>query len=216
MTVDGVERLDPDNTYRKAITRVLVSSVLDDDFHKKVIVWSLACFGLNPEFAVSESSLNGLSNGYQQPEKLGVDRWLAMLAARSQVAGACVVVDCGSAITVDAVTSHGEHLGGYIAPGFRLMREALNAGTTAIKLTQIGYSENTFPGRNTVAAIKAAELSMIIGIIDHAKAALCHYERIEPMLLIGGGDGEWLSSILIDGIYKEDLVLDGLAIALAD
>jgi type III pantothenate kinase len=216
LTADGIELLVWVGAPNHAISRVLVSSVLDDEYHKKIITWSLSCFKLNPEFAISEPYACGLSNGYQQPEKLGVDRWLAMLAARSQWAGACVVVDCGSAITVDVVTSHGEHIGGYIASGLRLMREALNTNTTAIKLTHIGYPEDTFPGRNTVAAIKAAELAMLMGLIDHAKAALRHYEKTEPRLLITGGDGEWLSSVLTDGFYKEDLVLDGLSIALAD
>jgi type III pantothenate kinase len=216
LTADGVEQLVLDGISFSQITHVFVSSVLDDDYRKKVIAWALSCLGLNPEFAISELSVKGLSNGYQQPEKLGVDRWLAMLAARSQNTGASIIVDCGSAITVDILTSHGEHLGGYIAPGLRLMRDALSANTTAIKLTQIGYPENTFPGRNTVAAIKAAELSMIVGLIDQAKLALRHYERVEPKLLITGGDGEWLSAMMTDGIYKEDLVLDGLSIALAD
>jgi len=198
------------------VTRVLVGSVLGDDYARKLAAWSITHLGLNPEFAVSEPACNGVVNGYQQPEKLGVDRWLAILAAKAKTPSACVVVDCGSAITVDLVTSQGEHLGGYIAAGLRLMREALGLKTTLIKLGQIGYPENDFPGRNTVAAIKSAELAMVAGLVEHAKAVLRHYDSRDADLLVTGGDGEWLVSTLKEGIYQEDLVLDGLDIALTE
>lgn len=196
------------------IERVLIGSVLGEDYAKKLATWSLTYLKLNPEFAVSEPRCNGVVNGYQQPEKLGVDRWLGILAAKAKTPSACILVDCGSAITVDLVTSQGEHLGGYIAPGLRLMRQALGANTAAIKLGQIGYPENDFPGRNTVAAIKSAELAMIAGLVEQAKAVLRNYDR-EAVLFVTGGDGEWLAATLRDGCYLEDLVLDGLSIALA-
>lgn len=197
------------------IRRVLIGSVLGDDFARKLASWSITYLGINPEFAVSEPHADGVINGYQQPEKLGVDRWLAILAASAHTGAARVIVDCGSAITVDLVTSQGEHLGGYIAPGLRLMREALESKTAAIRLGQIGYPENNFPGRNTVAAIKSAEFAMIGGLIDQAKSVLKNYEKSEASLLVTGGDGEWLVAMLKDGAYCEDLVLDGLHIALA-
>lgn len=197
------------------IERVLIGSVLTDDYARKLAAWSISHLGLNPEFAVSEPYCNGVVNGYQQPEKLGVDRWLAILAAKAKSASACVVVDCGSAITVDLVTSQGEHLGGYIAPGLRLMRDALGMKTAAIKLGQIGYPENDFPGRNTVIAIKSAELAMISGLVDHAKSVLRSYDLHHAQLLVTGGDGEWLVSMLKGAVFHEDLVLDGLHIALS-
>lgn len=196
------------------LQRVLIGSVLGDDFARKLASWSIACLGINPEFAVSEPHANGVSNGYQQPEKLGVDRWLAILAASVHTDSARVIVDCGSAITVDLVTSQGEHLGGYIAPGLRLMREALESKTAAIKLGQIGYPENSYPGRNTVAAIKSAELAMIAGLVEQARSVLKTYDMSDAKLLVTGGDGEWLVAMLKDGLYQEDLVLDGLHIAL--
>ncbi|GGY60753.1 type III pantothenate kinase [Cellvibrio zantedeschiae] len=198
------------------IEQVLVGSVLSDDYARKLAAWSISHLGVNPQFAVSEPHCNGVVNGYQQPEKLGVDRWLAILAAKAKDPSACVIVDCGSAITVDLVTSQGEHLGGYIAPGLRLMREALATKTSAIKLGQIGYPENDFPGRNTVLAIKSAELAMIAGLVEHAKSILRNYDSHGAHLLVTGGDGEWLVSMLKEGAYHEDLVMDGLDIALAE
>jgi type III pantothenate kinase len=213
-TSDSLNGVISSELGNESILRVLIGSVLDDDFRKKLVAWSLGCFGINPEFAVSEPRCNGVINGYQLPEKLGVDRWLAILAAKAHTPGASIIVDCGSAITVDLVTAQGEHLGGYIAPGLRLMREALGANTSAIKLGQIGYPDNDFPGRNTVAAIKSAELAMISGLVTRAKAALLHYEASEPAIWVTGGDGQWLSSQLENSRFEADLVLDGLAIAL--
>lgn len=215
LTSDGLEQIAITDVSRNNISRVLVSSVLDDDYRKNIVAWSLGYLGLNPEFAMSEPNGHGVTNGYQQPEKLGVDRWLGILAVRAKSAEAFVVIDCGSAITVDVVTAQGEHLGGYIAPGLKLMREALTVKTNAINLGRIGYPEDSFPGRNTVLAIKAAELIMITGLVAHAKNILQHYEMTEPTLWITGGDGEWLSTVLENSIFVEDLVLDGLSIALA-
>jgi type III pantothenate kinase len=215
LTRDGFAATASHELAAANIERVLIGSVLDNDYARKLAAWSLTYLGVNPEFAVSEPHAHGVINGYQQPEKLGVDRWLAILAARAQAAAGAVVVDCGSAITVDLLTSQGEHLGGYIAPGLRLMREALSANTTAIKLGQIGYPDNNFPGRNTVAAIKSAELAMISGLVEQAKAILHNYDHGDASLLITGGDGEWLRTMLDEGVYHEDLVLDGLSIALA-
>lgn len=195
-------------------TRVLVSSVLGDQLSKKIIGWSLNTFGLNPEFAISETYSHGISNGYQQPERLGVDRWLGILAAKTLTQNAYIVVDSGSAITVDVVTAAGEHLGGYIAPGLSLMCDALSRNTVAIKLAQIGYPESAFPGRNTVAAIKSAEMAMIKGLVEHAIDVLKNYQTQAPDIFITGGDGIWLSSEFIGSTYIEDLVLDGLSIAL--
>lgn len=199
-----------------AINRVMVSSVLSDEYNKSVAAWSLRELGLNPEFAISELSCNGVINGYQQPERLGVDRWLSILAAKSKVNAGCVIVDCGSAITVDLVTSWGEHLGGYIAPGLRLMREALDLKTAKVEQIKMGYADTIFPGRNTSSAIKAAELAMIAGLIGQAEAILRNYDSTDATLCITGGDGEWLSSMLANSIFIEDLVLDGLSIALGN
>lgn len=214
LTPEGFDAVTSNELAGAGIERVLVGSVLGDDYARKLASWAIAYLGVNPEFAVSEPHCNGVVNGYQQPEKLGVDRWLAILAAKAQSSSASVIVDCGSAITVDLVTSQGEHLGGYIAPGLRLMREALNTKTTAIKLGQIGFPENDFPGRNTVAAIKSAEFAMVSGLVEHAKAILRNYESNDANVLVTGGDGEWLVGVLKSAIYEEDLVLDGLQIAL--
>lgn len=213
-TSESLDRMTLDDVPLDAIKRVMVSSVLSDEHRKGLAAWSLRRLGLNPEFAVSEFSCNGIINGYQQPEKLGVDRWLGILAAKSTTHKGCVVVDCGSAITVDLITSSGEHLGGYIAPGLRLMRESLNLKTAGITFGKLDYADTLFPGQNTLSAIKAAELAMFTGLVAQAKTILRNYDPADATLYVTGGDGEWLSSMLVNSVFVEDLVLDGLSIAL--
>jgi type III pantothenate kinase len=196
------------------IERVLVGSVVGEEYTKRLAAWSIAHLGINPEFAASEISCGKVVNGYQQPEKLGVDRWLAILAARSKCASSCVVIDCGSAITVDLVTRQGEHLGGYIAPGLRLMRNALESQTAGIRFGQIGYPEDAYPGRNTVVAIKSAEMAMMLGLVEHAKQVLRIYDAGAAAVYVTGGDGEWLAAHLKGSYFIEDLVLDGLFISM--
>lgn len=82
--------------------------------------------------AKSEAQAFGVTNAYLQPEKLGVDRWLALLAARRHHASPVCIADCGTAITLDLLDEHGRHLGGMISPGLELMRKSLSAGTAAL------------------------------------------------------------------------------------
>ena len=99
-TRDGLSQLDDErfSDQSNSIDRVLIGSVLGDDFTKKIANWFLARLNINPEFAESELRCNGVTNGYQHHERLGVDRWLGILAAKSKTAQACVVIDCGSAM----------------------------------------------------------------------------------------------------------------------
>ena len=192
-----------------SITRVLVASVLGEGFRKQFSLWVAEHLSVSAEFAISEPHAFGITNGYQEPEKLGVDRWLAVIAARKRCSGGGIVVDCGSAVTVDLFTQDGEHLGGYIAPGLQLMRRALGNGTIQIKLGLIGYPDTVFPGRHTIAAIKSAELAMLNGLVTAAKACLSAYEQQPPSIIVTGGDGSWFSE-QVDGHYVEDLVFEGL------
>ncbi len=75
----------------------------------------------------------GVVNGYEEPGRLGVDRWMGALAGY-QLAGGCCAVDCGSAITIDFVLPGGQHLGGFIIPGLRLMKESLKLGTRNVAI----------------------------------------------------------------------------------
>ena len=108
------------------ISRVRVACVANQTITRRIDDWVAQQWQLVPEYAHTQAYYQGLTVAYQDERRLGVDRWLAMLAARQAAAGQGVcVVDCGSALTLDVVDHEGRHLGGYIVPGLAMMESAL-------------------------------------------------------------------------------------------
>ncbi|MDC9720289.1 MAG: type III pantothenate kinase [Gammaproteobacteria bacterium] len=154
----------------------------------------------------TQAHWSGLFNGYERPEQLGVDRWLAMVAARRRTNNAVCVVDCGSAITFDYVSAEGRHEGGYIIPGSQLMVQALLSDAAQIEFMQQS-TDHHHPGTTTAQAVLAGCGKMAIqGACDLVIEAQAQgYE-----ILLCGGDGLAIANKL-GLVYIEGLVLDGLA-----
>lgn len=169
--------------------------------------------GLDVQFAKVEPEAVGVKCGYDDPSKLGVDRWLAVLAASKLTPGACLVVDCGSAMTVD-FWSGSEHMGGYISPGYELMRRALYGQTAQVKFA--GAAEHCLePGRSTGDAVNAGLWASMVGSVIAAKIRLSELlGGVEVSLVVSGGDGERLIEVLEGADYYPELVMDGLGISL--
>jgi len=174
----------------------------------------LASHGIQAVFAESSAYCAGVTNGYSDPKRLGVDRWLAVIAAYAEVHGALCVVDCGSAITVDFVDEHGAHAGGYIAPGFRAMQQSLLAATDLVRFADAFNHGEIVPGRNTATAVQGGIQLAAVGVVE---AALSRYRRHLPevSLLLTGGDAELiLPHLARPAFLRPTLVLDGLRLAL--
>ena len=150
----------------------------------------------------------GLTNAYLQPEKLGVDRWLALIAARHFYAAPACVVDCGTAITVDLIDADGHHLGGLISAGLALMKKSLAHGTDALPFSDASYPLEA--ANFTEAAIYSGTLLAAVGLIEQVLA-----KQTQPLtLILTGGDAALIAPHLsIKAIVDPDLVLRGLAIA---
>lgn len=160
---------------------------------------------LSPFVARSSALALGVSNAYSQPETLGVDRWLAMLAAHRQYSGRLCIVDCGTAITID-VLDHGRHLGGLISPGLATMRKSLLKETAA--LGEVTCSGELQFARHTEAAIAAGTMLAAVGLIESARQRLDDDYR----LLLTGGDGELLApQLAVPLSVDQDLVFKGLS-----
>lgn len=180
--------------------------------------WCLDSLGVEPEFAQVSAFEAGVSNGYAEPQQMGVDRWLAILAAYERVHSACLVVDCGSACTVDLVASDGCHLGGYIVPGLGLMRRALFRDTGQVQAAELPYVLPAHAGRSTDAAVAAGLPLMLQGLVELGYEELYQHSAQPPSIVLCGGDGELLGRILGEKmagavVYVEGLVLDGLQLA---
>jgi len=109
--------------------RVLVGSVAGPECDRALTAHSRRLWNLEPRFVRARAEALGVTNGYDSPEKLGVDRWLALLAAHADGRGAACVVDCGTAVTIDVLDDAGRHRGGLIVPGLQLMGECLRTRT---------------------------------------------------------------------------------------
>jgi type III pantothenate kinase len=162
--------------------------------------------GCTLQFARSQHEQCGVRNLYQQPEQLGVDRWLALLAAWQHEGRACLVVTCGTATTVDALSDAGEFLGGLILPGLALMRQSLAQGTAQLGL-QEGIPQD-FP-RNTADAIHSGAMRATIGAILQQHARLAGRQPVR--CLLSGGDAGAIAPLLgVPCEQVDNLVLLGL------
>lgn len=195
------------------ITRVVVANVAGERLECRVRQWVDTCWGLAAEFISAQASLFGLRNGYKHPDKLGVDRWLAMLAAQHNAAGSpFLLADCGSAITIDLVDAEGLHLGGVITPGLTLMKDSLLRGTAlsvsqqSLPASQLMWSDNTEDAMRGGARLAA--VGAIIVAIEQARKLFGSKVKI----YLTGGDAELLKESLPVSISHDPwLVLKGLA-----
>lgn len=154
--------------------------------------------------ATPSAAAHGVSNGYENPAQLGVDRWCALLGARQVTPGACLVVMAGTATTIDTLDAEGRFLGGLILPGVELMRRSLARDTAALPLADGEHA--AFP-RRTVDAIASGCLEAQAGAIERAHARL---PTPGPCLLGGGSAPALLPLLNIPCQRIDNLVLRGL------
>ena len=110
-------------------TRIVVANVAGPGFAAALTLWSRDHYGVEPEFIVAAAQLLGVRNAYLRPGTLGVDRWLGLIAAWRRAPSAALIVNSGTALTVDALDGNGRHRGGLIVPGVQMMTE-IQAGLT--------------------------------------------------------------------------------------
>lgn len=160
------------------------------------------------QFALAQGEQCGVRNLYEQAAQLGSDRWLALVAAWDRVHGACLVVNFGTATTIDALSKSGEFLGGLILPGVELMRASLASNTA-----QLGMDAgklNEFP-RNTADAIFSGVMRATIGAVRQQHALLAAQQEIR--CVISGGAAATIQSHLgVSCERMDNLVLHGLYI----
>lgn len=189
-------------------TPVLVASVavpvVDESLHI-----TLAARGCVPWFARPAEALDGLTNAYAEPARLGVDRWLAMLAAlqRCRDQRFCLV-DAGSALTIDFVAPCGRHEGGFILPGRRLMQRALQIDTGRVRYAD-GDATGLVPGRSTAEAVGHGVSLALVGAVELALAGARIDHPVDRVLLCGG-DAALLAPHIGKAELAPDLVFEGL------
>lgn len=161
-----------------------------------------------PRWVAATAAQCGVVNRYDDPSQLGVDRWAALIGARQLVTGSCLVVNAGTAMTVDALSAQGEFLGGIIVPGFDLMLEALASNTAGLSSERGSFA--SFP-HSTRDAITSGAVQALCGAVERVRATMVADGHGEPTLLVGGGAGEIVVQRLGRPVRSADkLVLEGL------
>ena len=155
----------------------------------------------------------GIDVVVDRPEAVGTDRLLAAGAAFRQVGGSVIVVDAGTALTVDLVSEAGCFVGGTIAPGLRAMANALASGTSLLPEVKLEAPPSAL-GRDTRECIRAGVVFGAAGAVDRVVEELIAAADPAPRVLLTGGDATFLSPYLKSSHDSApDLVLHGLAYA---
>lgn len=166
-------------------------------------------------FARSERRGWGITNSYRQPRLLGVDRWVAMVGAWAETDAACLVVDAGTAVTLDAIDDEGNHLGGQIIPGVETMLGSLSSATSDIPVVKTSKQQSAGDlkvfGRNTAAAVREGAQNAVAGAIDRACETLQTNGYDPTIILTGGGASRILGALAFESLHRPNLVLFGLA-----
>lgn len=164
--------------------------------------------GVEPRFYYSQPQDFGVSSCYPEPRRLGVDRWVAMVECYQKY-GAGIIVDCGSALTIDAVDGSGQFLGGYIVPGLGMLRGALLRDTADVHV-EAGAAKLGL-GQSTGECVHNGLLRMSVAFVTEVVLELRQVLDDTCKVLITGGDAPaLLDAFGFDYTHVPDLVLDGL------
>ena len=196
------------------VQRLRVSSVRGSEFAAQLTASARNDWQLEAEFAATGRNAAGVTNSYADVGAMGVDRWLAMLAAFDRARSACCVLDCGSATTFDWIDTGGVHRGGYIVPGLDLMRQSLAGKTRALDIPLRDWGDPV-PGNSTAEAITGGLLAMVCGFAGYCRQVVLEGGGQEATWFLTGGDAATVSRHLSwPHVLAGDLVLDGLSLAL--
>lgn len=198
---------------RGPVERVLISSVLGHDAEARLGRDCTASGLPEPEFLVTPARGHGVTVGYLQPASLGVDRFLGLVAAQADAVAPCIVIDCGTAVTIDGLEASGRHRGGLILPGLELAVSSLTAGTAALPIATAGSVEPSPFARSTSAAIDFGIRLGLAGAIERICDDIAEQLGSSvARILTGGASGMLLPLLRSDYRHDPHLVLRGMAV----
>ncbi|MFL2568670.1 MAG: type III pantothenate kinase [Gammaproteobacteria bacterium] len=197
------------------INKILFISVISKLENEKIKNQLKKLFKCKIKQIKSTSNLLKIKNGYTQPAKLGDDRWATIVASFIFYKEPLIIIDCGTAVSIDMVNKKGRHMGGYILAGFdgykKSFKSAYHLKDTKIKQS-ISLQKKTFP-KQTSEGITKGYLIMIISTIESLYNQIIKNEKVFPKILISGGYGEIISKNLsVKNKYERNLVLKSLGI----
>ncbi len=178
--------------------------------HAEQIGALLGSAGVVPRWLKAEARFQDVQNTYANPQQLGVDRWMGLIAARKRSRHPTLVMSVGTAMTVDALSAEGVFLGGVIVPGFELMQASLRQGTAGI--AEGAGTWQAFP-RCTADAVQSGLVAALCGAIQQQHARLSEVAGMQAhCLMTGGGASVLLPHLTLSVEQVPALVLEGVDI----
>ncbi|MBX2847290.1 MAG: type III pantothenate kinase [Acidiferrobacterales bacterium] len=176
-----------------------------------VTQWCEVAYGLQPKLLGVSSSYLDIDNKYQSQDTLGVDRWVAAFGARAVVAsGDLVIIDAGTAVTIDLLSHENCFEGGVILPGTELMHDVLINNTAGIRSN---YSEPLkIIGRTTEECVNSGVSYGLVGAIERIVLEISQNLTEPPTIVLTGGDAPMIKKMSkLDMKFQPNLVLLGIA-----
>ncbi|HET7358696.1 MAG TPA: type III pantothenate kinase [Rhodanobacteraceae bacterium] len=193
-------------------TRVVAASVVDAAREAAVAAAVHARFGLDVQWVRTPAAACGVRNAYADADRLGIDRFLGMVAALDAGCAPCVLAGCGTALTLDALAADGRHLGGLIAPGPRLMQQAVQGATARVRI-DASAGAIVDSADNTADALLSGSWHAAAALVERFAARMADRLGGAPRLLLSGGDAGALAALIErPHVVRADAVLQGLAV----
>jgi type III pantothenate kinase len=195
--LEVIDRLAETDWKQLAPPTSMLGCVVAGEGVRRRVEEQLELWDIAPRWVVSSAQAGGIINGYDHPNRLGTDRFVALVGARHRalLAGQpkpALVVMVGTAVTVDALDAEGHFLGGLILPGFGLMQRALEMGTAGLKAPTGEVVD--FP-TNTSDALMSGGAQAIAGAVQRMHSKLIQRTGQQPLLLMTGGAAVKLAPI---------------------
>ena len=193
-----------------------MANVGGDSLASDFEAYCMARWSLQPSFVKVSKHLAGVRNTYEDINELGIDRWLAVVAAWQRYRKTVCVIDCGTALTIDIVDHEGVYIGGYIIPGLDMMAAALKGNTEQIKVSR-EHSPAITPGINTTDCVIHGARIACVAAVNRVLSELRDQCGKDVEAILTGGGAEQIKEYIQHEVELEPwLVLQGLRLQLGE
>ncbi len=203
------ELLDGKWKHLPAPDQIWLASVAPSPVRDALTEWTRQNWGMEPCPLAVQPVACGVTCGYREPEQLGVDRWMAIIAGYHHSPGGVCVVDCGTATTLDMVDGKGRHLGGFILPGMEMMRDCLLRGTAMD--VEIEETELSEWGNSTASCIDLGIRESVVSLVESSVERMQAAGVCDPGVILCGGASALVEPHLkLAHEHRDALVLEGM------